>query len=134
MDRFKQYNDAFGHPAGDEVLRTVAHLLCDQARGTDVVVRYGGEEFAVLLPDTSADGARVVAERIRAAIENAPWTRRNVTVSVGAATRGLDMDDAGALLARADAALYHAKNSGRNRAAHDHDVRQIVPTKARVNG
>ena len=115
VDRFKAYNDSFGHVAGDEVLQQLARLLCDTARSVDVVARYGGEEFAVILPDADEAGAAKFAERFRVAIESANWPRRNLTVSVGVATRKEQTQDAGALLDRADNALYRAKRNGRNR-------------------
>ena len=114
VDHFKQYNDAFGHPAGDEVLKEVAGLMRECSRDTDVVARYGGEEFAVILPQTDPQGAAVIAERIRQAIEKAPWAGRAVTASLGVAT----LDPAwtgGELIAAADRALYQSKTSGRNR-------------------
>lgn len=114
VDEFKSYNDRFGHPEGDEALRKVAEVLRSIARGTDLVARYGGEEFAVLLPEVDEKGALAVAERLRAAIQGAPWTKRNVTASFGVATWG-EEDDADRLVARADAALYQAKKAGRNR-------------------
>ncbi len=115
VDHFKQYNDSFGHPAGDDVLRTVGKVLHDGLRATDFAARYGGEEFAVLLRHTNEEGALVVAERIREAVAQAEWTHRGVTVSVGAASLMRFKPDAGSLLAEADRALYEAKRSGRNR-------------------
>ena len=115
VDSFKAYNDAFGHPAGDEVLRTVALALLDDTRGQDVVARYGGEEFAVLLPLTGGADAEAIAERIRAGIEARIWLRRGVTASLGVATTGQDTPEPGALVEAADRALYQAKRSGKNR-------------------
>jgi diguanylate cyclase (GGDEF)-like protein len=79
VDHFKQFNDTFGHPAGDEVLRSVSAIMGQQARVTDIVARYGGEEFVLILPDTSAADSAELAERLRHAIEAAPWakTRHN---------------------------------------------------------
>ncbi|MGQ0641319.1 MAG: sensor domain-containing diguanylate cyclase [Gemmatimonadaceae bacterium] len=114
VDHFKQYNDAFGHPAGDEVLRTVGKVLQSHSRATDCAARWGGEEFAVLLRHTGADGARVVAERMRQAVAAVRWSNRAVTVSVGAATLGVTGSNDGALLAEADKALYEAKRRGRD--------------------
>jgi diguanylate cyclase (GGDEF)-like protein len=120
VDRFKQYNDSFGHPAGDEVLYKVARLMEEQARGSDFVARYGGEEFVILLPNTSEEQARIAAERVRVAIEKAPWKERPVTASIGVATT-TDAEGA-ALLAQADIALYASKAAGRNRITHISDV------------
>ena len=118
VDHFKSYNDTFGHPAGDEVLRRVATLLRDQARREDTVARYGGEEFAALLPGTVAEGANQFAERVRADIAEHPWPLRAVTVSVGVATTGLAARGAAELVELADRALYHSKRSGRDRVTH----------------
>jgi diguanylate cyclase (GGDEF)-like protein len=116
VDRFKSYNDTFGHPAGDEALRQVGrHLAATVPRRLDAVARYGGEEFAVLLAETDAEGARVVAERLRAAVAGASGFRRPLTISVGVASLAGPGADADALVASADEALYRAKRGGRNR-------------------
>lgn len=125
VDCFKSYNDAYGHQAGDEVLRTVATCISKSlARRTDSVARYGGEEFAVVLPATGDAGAAKVAERIRAllmrrAIPHAAARDGVITLSIGASAAGgavlRERDAMPALVARADAALYRAKDTGRNR-------------------
>jgi two-component system chemotaxis response regulator CheY len=115
VDHFKSFNDAFGHPAGDGVLRTVGRLLRESTRGQDVVSRYGGEEFAVLLPSTGPADASAMAERLRSRIEAHEWPLRAVTASLGVATTTPDTPDPGALIEAADRALYEAKRSGRNR-------------------
>ena len=120
IDRFKSINDTFGHDAGDFVLREFANLLRRQVRGADLVSRYGGEEFVVVMPDTDAETAARVAERVRAAVAEKPVFMPNqrsvpVTVSVGFSSLEGRMDTIGALAKRADTALYEAKNSGRNR-------------------
>jgi diguanylate cyclase (GGDEF)-like protein/PAS domain S-box-containing protein len=121
VDRFKDYNDSFGHQAGDAVLRQVARIVGQHARRTDCVARYGGEEFIVALPHTEAEGAHVIAERIRAGIEGADWECRPVTISIGIASLAphdaplADALDYTALIARADRALYRSKAAGRNR-------------------
>ncbi|MEP6883156.1 MAG: diguanylate cyclase [Gammaproteobacteria bacterium] len=145
LDNFKQYNDLYGHARGDECLRAVADVLKVQMRGPDdLAARFGGEEFAVLLPNTTMDGAKQLAERIRVTVQNLgimhlgnTWNR--VTVSAGyAAAIPAVADKALGLIQLADAALYRAKAAGRNcvetissleglRAANDHfgDTTQI---------
>ena len=118
VDHFKQFNDAFGHPAGDDVLREVAATLREATRGQDVVARYGGEEFVVLLPSTDGEEALVTAERLRGRIAERGWPLREVTASLGVATTGADVADASALTEAADRALYRAKRAGRNQCRH----------------
>lgn len=115
VDRFKQFNDTYGHPVGDEVLRSVANILRSHVREIDIVARYGGEEFVVALPQTEMDGAFALAERLRCAIEEYPWPLRAVTASFGVATIENDCEIAAHLIARADEALYRSKEAGRNR-------------------
>ena len=88
LDHFKEYNDTFGHPAGDEILHRLGSTLRAALRSHDVVARYGGEEFVVLLPATDEDEAIEVAERLRSSIANGAWPRRNVTASLGVGTIG----------------------------------------------
>jgi len=126
VDEFKQYNDTFGHLAGDIVLQTVGAFLNAHARVTDLAARYGGEEFAVVLPQTNASGALVVAERIRRALQNHAWPLRAVTMSIGICTLSAGTADADALLAAADKALYRSKAAGRNRVTHAADP-QVLP-------
>jgi two-component system cell cycle response regulator len=123
LDYFKSVNDTYGHLAGDSVLMHVADLLRQQARATDVMGRYGGEEFLILLPSTDAAEAKLAATRMREAIHSRAATLRDgttlpVTASLGVASRSeLSPDAAGpdALLALADKRLYEAKAAGRNR-------------------
>lgn len=129
VDHFKSFNDTFGHPAGDSVLKDVVRLVSSVVRGTDVVARYGGEEFAVLLPDTDYGGAIVLAERIRRAVANADWDKRAVTVSIGAATLAPEVADAAELVRLADAALYTSKRNGRNRCSHGSGSIQFAETR-----
>ena len=118
-DHFKRVNDTHGHPAGDAVLRHLAVLLSATFRQVDVVARVGGEEFAVLLPSTDAEGAAAVAERLRLAVESQAVEVDGVpircTISAGVATMHADVADLDALMKRADQALYAAKAAGRNR-------------------
>ncbi len=128
VDYFKSYNDTFGHPAGDEVLKTVAHILGQNARETDMAARYGGEEFVMLLPQTDTAGAWIIAERIRQAIAGQPWPHRLVTVSVGMSSLLPVVDTGSQIIARADQALYQSKAGGRNQvsAAEDRDYRRTA--------
>jgi diguanylate cyclase (GGDEF)-like protein len=120
VDRFKPYNDLNGHLAGDEALRLIAARLRNNTRGTDIVARYGGDEFSIILPETDPRQARVQAERIRIAIERtapggqgAPDGNR-LTVSLGVACLGPDMRKVEDLVRAADQALYRAKAAGGN--------------------
>jgi len=116
LDHFKAVNDRYGHPAGDEVLRRVSAILRDALREQDVPGRYGGEEFCILLPETPAGGAAVVAERLRLRIKGAAHERGvRVTASIGFAELLPQDADHGAWVSRADQALYAAKMSGRDR-------------------
>jgi diguanylate cyclase (GGDEF)-like protein len=116
VDHFKQYNDAFGHPAGDEVLKTISDIMREAARPVDCVARYGGEEFVVLMPDTTAADALELAEHIRARIAAKKFMGRKMTLSIGVATFPEDADSAETLISIADEALYQAKREGRDRA------------------
>jgi diguanylate cyclase (GGDEF)-like protein len=118
-DHFKSVNDRFGHPFGDEVLRTIGSLMTGNCRVEDVVCRYGGEEFAILTPSVGATGAGVLAERIRQKIEAHPFQANGetvqVTVSAGVAeVTDAELLDIEQLIQAADAALYRAKQTGRN--------------------
>ena len=115
VDHFKQYNDAFGHPAGDEVLQTIAEIMRDSTRKTDCCARYGGEEFVIVLPDTTVADAMDTAEHIRARVAAKKFNGRKMTLSIGVATFPEDADDAEAIIAVADEALYQAKREGRDR-------------------
>ncbi|MCC6070885.1 diguanylate cyclase [Massilia sp. GCM10020059] len=121
VDNFKAYNDANGHLGGDECLKRIATAVASEMRANDLVARYGGEEFAVILPNQALKGAAIVAERIRARVEQLRLPNRfsrdgRITVSIGAATALASNEaDASELVAIADAALYRAKHMGRNR-------------------
>lgn len=125
LDRFKAYNDRFGHVAGDELLIKLGALLAESVRTSDSVARIGGEELVVVLPETAEEGARTLAEKLRRTVAERLAGRRPLTVSVGAATlhvpheRSPDLESlSAALIQTADAALYEAKRRGRNRAVH----------------
>ncbi|MEK6577653.1 MAG: diguanylate cyclase [Bdellovibrionota bacterium] len=121
LDHFKHYNDANGHPAGDQLLRDFADIMRASCRGQDFAARYGGEEFIVICPETPAEGALILAERIRSTVEKTvfPLAKTQplgkVTVSIGVASFPSDADNAERLLEIADQALYRSKSSGRNR-------------------
>ena len=122
VDRFKVFNDTYGHQAGDRVLQVVAHVLAANIRKVDHVARYGGEEFAVIAPEASAEGVSILMERLRRAVEEATvaWEgdRLGVTISIGAAvfTDIQSEGDVSNIIRAADAQLYAAKRNGRNRA------------------
>jgi diguanylate cyclase (GGDEF)-like protein len=114
VDFFKRYNDTFGHPAGDAVLRQLAGIMRQSCRSFDFSARVGGEEFAIILPGTTRESAFVIAERLRRSVQRAVWPHRPVTVSVGVAL-AQPGDSAANLAERADIALYRSKRDGRNR-------------------
>lgn len=118
IDHFKHFNDRYGHVAGDEVLRAVARQIRKSQRTTDIAGRYGGEEFAIILPDTDLKKALFVAERLRKQISDLPieWQEQllNVTVSMGVSEFSNDMPTHKSWIDHSDAALYEAKNKGRN--------------------
>jgi diguanylate cyclase len=123
VDHFKKFNDCHGHQAGDEMLRAVGRVLCTTMRDMDLITRYGGEEFAVVLPGIALSDARQVAERVRLAVAESSYrfrdTQLSVTVSVGVAQADVS-EDADEFVHRTDAALYAAKKAGRNCSfAHD---------------
>ena len=125
LDHFKNINDEQGHLAGDEVLLEFAQILAEAGRVTDVVTRYGGEEFLVIMPETGLDSACVFAERVRKSVS----AQLPITVSSGTAV-ALAGEDPPSLIARADAALYSAKESGRNR-TYQHTGYDTQPFKSR---
>lgn len=118
LDHFKAVNDCYGHDRGDAILQALAHRVQASLRSSDLLARWGGEEFTLLLPGTDATGARVIAERLRQMVASARFAGLGVTISLGGSgyRRG---DSGGELLQRADAALYRAKGSGRNRVVMD---------------
>ncbi len=132
VDHFKRINDQHGHHTGDRILQGVARLLGKELRGSDVLARYGGEEFVLLLPDTAEDQGFLIAERLRMLVEEDSLTgagiqSQNITVSVGLACLSEGAAPAVAdpgmwLLRQADAALYRAKQGGRNRVVRSENV------------
>ncbi|MBS0209617.1 MAG: diguanylate cyclase [Planctomycetes bacterium] len=123
IDHFKKINDERGHIIGDQMLKQFAALVCDAARETDIVTRFGGEEFVVLMPKTGLSGGCVFADRVRRMSQD----KMAITVSGGVA-EALHGESPETLLERSDSALYHAKSAGRNRISL-HDGQQIVPAE-----
>ncbi len=120
IDHFKLINDEFGHPAGDVVLKGTSAIIKNNLRGGDLAARLGGEEFAILLPDTPADAAIGLTKRLLRQVERIDFSAtlgpaRPVTISAGVACQRDGAERLDALLAAADAALYAAKDNGRNR-------------------
>jgi diguanylate cyclase (GGDEF)-like protein len=120
VDNFKAFNDQYGHIAGDRVLAAVAEALREYLRPTDLIARFGGDEFAALLPGLSLKQARQAGERLRQRVAglSPPSLSTPITISIGIAHRSPD-DDVATLLQRADEAMYAAKERGRNRVAID---------------
>jgi diguanylate cyclase (GGDEF)-like protein len=119
LDFLKEVNDRFGHMIGDEVIREVAETIRSGCREYDLPSRYGGEEFAVILPETNLRDAIELAERIRERIASRIFSRAgHVTASIGVANYPANAINRDELIRVADAALYDAKNSGRNRVSH----------------
>lgn len=120
VDHFKEYNDTFGHQAGDKALVKLSHLIKKGSRQLDTVARYGGEEFAVIIPETTKGQAVTMAERLRRKVEEAHFEGKNghldrkITISLGLSGFPEDGDTEGLLVERADQALYCSKKSGRN--------------------
>jgi diguanylate cyclase (GGDEF)-like protein len=129
VDHFKQFNDQFGHPEGDRVLKQVAQILTVESRSDALVARYGGEEFALILPNCGREGAAGAAERVRRAVEREPWDLRPITVSLGTATMDGSSLDCAALIALADAGMYRAKVNGRNQVGSVSDACVIAPAE-----
>ena len=115
VDDFKGYNDNFGHPAGDVALKMVGNLIRETLRSADVAARFGGEEFAILLPQTTSREALMIADRIRANIEQTRFPHRPVTISIGVSSCSAELCRDADLVSAADQALYRAKRGGRNR-------------------
>lgn len=122
IDFFKQVNDTYGHQVGDNVLVHLANVLESYTRPADIVSRFGGEEFTALLPQTTADEAKMLADRLNQAVEQSVWEEiGSLTVSIGVATFTAG-DTETSILVHADQALYAAKRNGRNRALHFDEI------------
>jgi two-component system cell cycle response regulator len=127
IDHFKKVNDTYGHPKGDQVLRRVARVLNEFARTTDRVCRYGGEEFAIIMPQTDKNGGRLLAERFRTEIKEQKFQSDqgefSISFSVGVCTFPDQARHKQELIDKADRALYHAKQHGRDQTVHCADIR-----------
>ena len=132
IDRFKSVNDAYGHDAGDEVLREFARRLRSTVRGADLACRYGGEEFVIVMPDTPPELALMAAERLRVAVECEPFRLKeagvdlHITASVGVSSTAWTTASPEALLKDADRGLYEAKSSGRNRVVSTPSLKSLL--------
>ncbi|MEW5756704.1 MAG: GGDEF domain-containing protein [Pseudomonadota bacterium] len=130
IDHFKRVNDTYGHSAGDCLIKALADILKNNARSSDYVFRYGGEEFVMLLPNTKLKGAKLVAERVRKAVESTECvcneTAMRMTVSLGVADL-MSNDTRETLFLRTDEALYQAKNSGRNQTVVAKHAKEAAP-------
>lgn len=135
IDHFKKFNDTWGHQTGDQVLRLVAAAMDANIKGQDLLTRYGGEEFAILLPRTSLDNASLLADRIRRTVESRRLRKRSTNEDLGAITISMGVaqyhhgESHDAFVERADQCLYEAKRSGRNRIARE-DIVKPVPKSA----
>ena len=131
IDDFKIYNDTYGHMAGDQALKKMARIFTELVRKVDIVARYGGEEFAIILPQTAKPEAVALARRIRSMVEQIKFQDKSgninvtVSVSIGVATYPVDASGKKELIAKADDALYHAKNHGKNRICSFSDKREF---------
>ncbi|SON56491.1 Stalked cell differentiation-controlling protein [Hartmannibacter diazotrophicus] len=135
IDHFKNFNDTYGHQTGDQVLRLVGLSVKQNVKGHDIACRYGGEEFAIILPRCNLKGAAAVAEQIRVAVMSKELMKRstgenlgNITISIGVATFN-NRDSVQSIIERADSALYLAKHTGRNRVCTENDLKMESRSK-----
>ncbi|MDO8886372.1 sensor domain-containing diguanylate cyclase [Candidatus Oleimmundimicrobium sp.] len=127
LDDFKSYNDTYGHPQGDKLLRKIAKILTGNCRGSDIVARYGGEEFVVILPETDEQGAFSVAEKVRQAVKEYRFIdgqkrNKHITISLGVAQNSDKLSGPKDLVKKADEALYKSKQEGKNRTTVGSDI------------
>ncbi len=128
IDEFKLYNDRYGHPAGSKAIRTIAQIICAQSRTSDIVSRYGGDQFAVLLPETDPKSALIFAEKVRASVDahyfpgSAGDLAEHLTISLGVAAYPEDADSHVSLLDMAEGALFASKFAGKNRVSSAQDI------------
>jgi len=120
IDNFRDYNNQYGHPVGDLVLKNLASILKNATRGCDVICRYGGEEFTVILPETDKEEASIVCERIRHEVEKTNMhdgegnSIGKICITIGLASFPIDADNKNELIEQADKALYQGKEAGKN--------------------
>lgn len=126
IDKFKSINDTFGHDVGDIALKHVSSLLTLASREYDVTVRWGGEEFVLLLPNTDENGAYILAERLRNQIANSKFDYCNITASLGIASFPTDDINMDTVISYADSALYHSKQTGRNKTTLYSNIAHMV--------
>lgn len=126
IDKFKSVNDTFGHDIGDLALKHVSKLIQQNSREYDVAIRWGGEEFVLFLPNTTAEGAFILAERLRICIEQSNFEYCKLTTSLGIATYPNDNINIEKVTSYADEALYYSKQSGRNRTTLYNDVKHLI--------
>lgn len=131
VDNFKKYNDTYGHPAGDQLLKMVSKVIGDTVREGDIVTRYGGEEFAVILKNSGRETALQIAERIRVSVDNIPLgdLKSSITISLGVGTLPEHALDRNSLLEFADQSLYHSKQSGKNRVSCGFQFKSSIGVK-----
>lgn len=131
VDNFKKYNDTFGHPAGDQLLKIVAGVVSDTVREGDIVARYGGEEFVVILKNSNRETAMQIAERIRVSVASMPLgiLKSPITLSIGVGTLPEHARDRNSLLEFADQSLYYAKQSGKNKVSCGFKFTSSIPVK-----
>ena len=125
IDDFKSYNDTYGHPEGDILLQQIAAVIQCNTRSSDIAARIGGEEFAIILPETDKDNATLVADKMRRTIAAHPWDLHPITVSIGVTTRSIEDNmptETSSLLSEADTALYYSKRHGKNQVTHIESV------------
>ncbi|MET3925282.1 GGDEF domain-containing protein [Devosia sp. 2618] len=136
IDHFKNFNDTYGHQTGDQVLRLVAMTLKSNIKGKDLAARYGGEEFVAILPSTDVEGAVIVAENVRSAIQAKELLKRSTNEKLGRITASFGVaafrpnDTASSLIERADRCLYAAKHAGRNRVLSEKELENAPPRRA----
>ncbi|WP_061286358.1 sensor domain-containing diguanylate cyclase [Leptospira interrogans] len=140
VDHFKDYNDKFGHPAGDRILIRLAEVFTETLRSCDLVARFGGEEFVVALSDTNEEKAVEVAERLMANVKKKSWENSPITISVGITTLNFNgpvpiyhTDLSTGIIEDADRALYRSKANGRNQATHSSQLKIENQTSTRKN-